>query len=107
MSLPFCNKKDRGQSKASARGHRCDDDGVLRSSTDPIWADYGKGPLRRRAARPAAARRSCGCSCTCVYPRFAPTPVGIKLLWGKYIFPLQAYAFVADVVKPEKGAGSG
>jgi hypothetical protein len=31
--------------------------------------------------------------------------VGIKLLWGKRVFPLQAYAFVADVVKPEKGAG--
>jgi hypothetical protein len=30
--------------------------------------------------------------------------VGIKLLWGKPVFPLQAYAFVAAVVKREKGA---
>ena len=86
MSLPFCNtKKDRGQKPCSARGHRCCDERLLRSSTDPIWADYGKGPLRRSAARPAAAWRSCGCSCTCIYPRFAPTHVGIKLLWGKPI----------------------
>ena len=28
--------------------------------------------------------------------------VGIKLLWGKAISPLQAYAFVAAVVKREK-----
>jgi hypothetical protein len=30
--------------------------------------------------------------------------VGRKLLSGKYVFPLQAYAFVAAVVKREKGA---
>src|SRR5438067_4792066 len=95
MSLPsFLSaiKKDRGQKPRSARGHRCYDEDVLRSSTDPIWADYGKGHLRQSAAYPAAPRRSCGSSCTYVYPRITPTRVGTTPLWGKHFFPLQAYA---------------